>query len=269
MYFLKLLFIFLVKDLKIYFSYKFNILIQICFVLIFLVFINYLFLSLSINFINDQSISMGKIVIGIALIDFMISCMSAFNREVRTAQQFGTFEILFQAGVSIYLVMIASYSFTFFKTTSRVLIYILICSFIFDIDFNFYNIPLFVFLMIFFSLPFIGVGLISASFIIYFKQGNPINMIVSIISIFSSGIFFSVNSLPMELHWLSDYNPLSNSIEIITSTIMLGENNSSSIDICSSYKNALIQIFLFIPIGLILVYYSFRASKLNGNLNHY
>ena len=123
--------------------------------------------------------------------------------------------------------------------------------------------------MIFFSLPFIGVGLISASFIIYFKQGNPINMIVSIISIFSSGIFFSVNSLPMELHWLSDYNPLSNSIEIITSTIMLGENNSSSIDICSSYKNALIQIFLFIPIGLILVYYSFRASKLNGNLNHY
>ena len=212
---------------------------------------------------------MARVIIGIALIDFMISCMSAFNREVRSAQQYGTFEILFQARVPIYLIIISSYSFTFFKTTLRVMLYIFLCGIIFNIDLNYLNIPLFILLMIYFSIPFIGIGLISASFIIYFKQGNFINLIVSIISIFLSGIFFPVDILPTQFQILSEYNPLSNSIDIICNSIILGENEFLLFEDKKSFISTLFQIFIFVPSGLILVYYSFKASKINGSLNHY
>ena len=269
MYFLNLIYLFFIRDLKIYLSYKFNLVIQVGFVLIILVFLNLLFLSQGTDIIDSNSSNIGKLLIGIALIDFMISCISVFNREVRNAQQFGTFEILFQSNVPIYLVMIASYSFTFFKTATRVLVYILISSIIFNININYSNIPIFIFLMIFFSLPYIGIGMISASFIIYFKQGNFINLFVSIISIFSSGIFFSIDALPSNFQWLSEFNPLSNAVNLITSTVLEAENASIALKMWGSYKSTFLQICLFIPLGIILVYYSFKASKMNGSLNHY
>ena len=269
MYFLNLIYLFFVRDLKIYLSYRFNLVIQVGFVLIILAFLNLIFLSQDTNIIDSNNLYIGKLLIGIALIDFMISCMSVFNREVRNAQQFGTFEILFQSNIPIYLVMIASYSFTFFKTATRVLVYILISSIFFDIKINYINIPLFIFLMIFFSLPYIGIGMLSASFIIYFKQGNFINLIVSIISIFSSGIFFSIDALPSYLQWFSEFNPLSNAINLITDTLIDIENANSALTTWESYKSTFLQIFIFIPLGIILVYYSFKASKINGSLNHY
>ena len=106
---------FFLRDLKIYISYKFNILIQVLFIIIFLLFIQ--FVISSDNQIHQQTraILLVSSLIGIALIDFMFACISVFSREVRNAQQFGTFEILFQLKTPIYLVIIANYSLLFLK----------------------------------------------------------------------------------------------------------------------------------------------------------
>lgn len=269
MYFFNLLHHFFIRDLKIFLSYKFSLVMQIIFVITLLFFLNYIFISLGIDYTKTNNFSLGRLLIGVALIDFMLSCISVFNREVRNAQQFGTFEILFQSQIPIYLVMIASYSFTFFKTSFRVLAYIFISAVIFDIEISYLSIPIFLILMIFFSIPYIGIGMMSASFIIYFKRGNFINMIISFLSIFSSGIFFSVEALPIEFQWLSEFNPLSNSIDLITNTIVVSGESLSSSDRWSSFNNNILQIFITVPLGLFLVYYAFKASKINGSLNHY
>lgn len=268
MNYLKIFYHYFLRDLKIFLSYKFNLIIQVLFVIVFMFFAQYSLLASSSSF-QDYHYNLGKLLIGIALIDFMIACISVFNREVRNAQQFGTFEILFQLKIPIYLVIFASYSFTFIKTSLRIIIYFLLSAFIFNIEILFINIPLFILLIIFFSLPFIGVGLISASFIIYFKEGNIISLFVSISSVFLSGIFFPVDVLPEQLQVISAYNPLLNSMEIISNSIIANESPMPANIFNQSYVLNIISILVTVPIGIILVYYSLKASKLNGSLNHY
>ena len=89
------------------------------------------------------------------------------------------------------------------------------------------------------------------------------------ISIFLSGIFFPIDLLPLQLQEISEYNPLSNSVEIMTNILIMNDQAFSFSDIYINIINIVVMILIFIPTGLILVYYSLKASKFNGSLNHY
>ena len=135
-----------------------------------------------------------NILVGIALIDFMMSSLTVFSREVRNAQTIGTFESLLITKTSPALLIFSSYALTLFRSCIRIFIYFIICKYFFDIPLDLSKTPLFLVLAIFCSLPFIGLGMISASFIIVFKVGNIVNLLISLLSIFFSGIFFPTNT---------------------------------------------------------------------------
>ena len=79
---------FLRKDIKIALSYKFNILLQI--ILIVFIISLIFFSAISVDDVGNKNLGFFKILVGIALIDFMFSSMSVFSREVRLAQTYGT-----------------------------------------------------------------------------------------------------------------------------------------------------------------------------------
>ncbi len=261
---------FLQKDIKIALTYKFNILMQIFGILF--------FFSLFFYALNDSNISevelnltnqhykLFKILIGIALIDFMFSSMSVFSKEIRSAQTHGTFEALMLTNTSILTILLSSYALTFARSIFRILIYILIGKIFFGVGILYFDIPIFFTLLIYSSLPFIGVGLFAASFIILFKVGNIISFMVGLMSIFFSGIFFSIDSLPTYFEVMGNGLPLTMGLDAIEKVLLegLGFNEILS---------ELIQVFywaiVFLPSGIFLVYYSLKAAKKNGSLNHY
>tara|TARA_B100001057_G_scaffold448435_1_gene488758 strand:- start:3690 stop:4505 length:816 start_codon:yes stop_codon:yes gene_type:complete len=261
---------FMRKDIKIALSYKFNILIQLLAILFFL---SLVFFSLNNSSISnpegallDKNSEFFKILIGVALIDFMFSSMSVFSREVRLAQNHGTFEVLILTNTTILTILLSSYALTFTRSILRIFIYILIGKFIFGLNIYLGNIPIFLSLVVYNCLPFIGIGLFAASFIILFKVGNIINFFVGFLSIFFSGIFFSIDSLPNYFVEISGNLPLTVGLEI-TEQVLL--ENFSLKQVYSEMIKVLQLIFLFIPSGVFLVYYSLSVAKKNGSLNHY
>ena len=261
---------FLSKDIKIAFTYKFNILIQILTILFFLALIFLSLIdssdSLSQNDIQNKYTSFFKILIGLALIDFMFSSMSVFSREIRFAQTYGTFEALILTNTSILTILLSSYALTFSRSIFRIIIYILLGRFIFGLDISYGDIPILLTLVVYSSLPFIGIGLFAASFIILFKVGNIINFLVGIGSIFFSGIFFSLESLPPFFGDMYSKLPLTIGLSI-TEQALLGDMSFKEI-----YFDLLKILYLavaFVPSGIFLVYYSLRVAKKNGSLNHY
>ena len=132
---------FLRKDIRIALSYRFNLLLQ----LIVIIFIfSLIFFSVVSN--NDSGLENSeffKILVGIALIDFMFSSMSVFSREVRFAQTYGTFEALVLTKTSILTILLSSYALTFSRSVLRIFIYILIGKFIFGVEIALSNIPIF------------------------------------------------------------------------------------------------------------------------------
>ena len=120
--FLKKFFAFLRKDLKIAISYKFNLFMQILGILfvISLIFFSFNDPMTSLNQMNDRNVEFFKVLVGIALIDFMFSSMSVFSREVRLAQTHGTFEALILTKTSILTILLSSYALTFESLLSKV-----------------------------------------------------------------------------------------------------------------------------------------------------
>lgn len=253
------------KDLLIASSYKFNLIVQVFFVLIIAAIFYFLYISLELDSTDSQK-NMTNLLIGLSLIDFMMSAISVFAREVRLAQTLGTFETLLLARASVFTILISSYSFTFMRTLFRVMIYLGISIFFLDINITILSLLMFLMIIILTSLSFIGIGLIRASFIILFKHGDPIALIIAFSSAIFSGAFFSLSNLPQTLQNLTSYNPLKYSLEASNAVLM---NFSSFKDITYEVIALINMIFLFLPLGIFLIYYAVRSSKKNGSLNHY
>ena len=255
---------FLRKDIHIALSYRFNLLLQ-------LILITFIISLIFFSLVANNSAGLGdseffKILVGIALIDFMFSSMSVFSREVRFAQTYGTFEALILTKTSIITILLSSYALTFSRSVFRILIYILISKFIFGVGVTLSNIPIFLVLVIYTCIPFIGIGLFAASFIILFKVGNVISFFVAISSIFFSGIFFSLDAIPDYFAKISDNLPLTIGLDIAQQALL---NNFSLKEAFPDLLKILYMSLLFVPTGILLVYYSLKEAKKNGNLNYY
>mgnify|MGYP001219692481 CR=1 FL=1 len=263
-------FAFLRKDIKIALSYKFNLFVQL---LAMLFAFSLLFFATRGHVeaqhtgeVAIQHLSFFKAIVGIALIDFMFSSMSVFSREVRSAQTFGTFEALIVTNTSILVILMSSFAMTFCRSMFRICIYVLAAKFIFSVKISLVNVPAFLLLIIFNTLPFIGVGLLTASFIILFKVGNLINFFVGSLSIFFSGIFFSTESLPNWLIAISHNLPLTIGSDLALLSL-LGQTSFNQI--YPELMKVLGMALISLPTGILLVYYALRVSKQNGSLNYY
>ena len=112
--FRSIFFAFLRKDIRIALSYKFNLFVQ--FLTILTAFSLFFFAmrghveAQNNGEVAIQHLSFFKVIVGIALIDFMFSSMSVFSREVRSAQTFGTFEALVVTNTSILVILVSSHA---------------------------------------------------------------------------------------------------------------------------------------------------------------
>tara|TARA_B100000674_G_scaffold268454_1_gene221631 strand:- start:308 stop:763 length:456 start_codon:yes stop_codon:yes gene_type:complete len=148
----------------------------------------------------------------------------------------------------------------------RTVLYLLVCKFFFYTSIDLLDI-FYVLLSLFFnSVPFIGLGLVSASLIVIFKMGDISNFLISLLSIFFSGIFFPVSSLPPFLSSFGQITPLNICLE--TSKAIMNENFVFS-DLLPYFKMTSIEILLFLPLGIYLINFSLKVAKKEGSLSFY
>tara|TARA_Y100001934_G_C11922387_1_gene571845 strand:- start:200 stop:655 length:456 start_codon:yes stop_codon:yes gene_type:complete len=148
----------------------------------------------------------------------------------------------------------------------RTTLYLTVCKLFFYQSINFLDIFSVLLSLFFNSIPFIGLGLISASFIVIFKMGDISSLLIALISVFFSGIFFPVSSLPAFLSSFGEITPLNVCIE--TAKIILSDNFVFD-DLLPYFKITGIEILLFLPLGVYLINFSLRVAKKEGSLSFY
>lgn len=267
--FIKKFLAFFIKDLKIAVSYKFNIIFQSLFYIFIFSLLFFTYGQQSVLESSNGASGTGNfttLFMGFALIDYMFSSISVFSREVRLAQTQGTFETLLLTRTSILTIILASYALTFIRATIRVILYFVICKLLFGMNLDLVDMPIFIGIIFYCSLPFIGIGLFSAAFVIIFKVGNVINLLISLGSILFSGIFFSTDLLPSTLSIIGDNVPLNIGLDLTKTIILDGYN---SINIYEKLSLIGVQTILLLPTGALFVYYALKIAKKNGSLNYY
>ena len=111
-----------------------------------------------------------------------------------------------------------------------------------------------------------GIGILSASFILYFKRGDPINFVISGATTFLGNVFFPVEQLPEWIRPASDYMPITWSLRVVRGALLEGKSLS---DLSGDLLSLTLLTAVLLPAGLIASRYAIRRAKREGSLIQY
>lgn len=205
-------------------------------------------------------------LVGLAFADYMMISVNGFADEIRQGQLQGTLEALLSAPISPLAILVLSSLSSFLFTTLRVVFHLGLGIFFFDMHWNLASWPLFLFVFMLSVLSFWGIGLLSAAFVILFKQTSPITWAMGPVSGLLGGVMFPVQLLPEWLRWVADLLPITWALEAIRRVLLSGA------DFYQVKTQCLVLAFFavgFLLCGMAAFHASLRHAQKEGSLLHY
>jgi len=205
--------------------------------------------------------------IGIAVIDIVITIMRSLTFSLRESQSFGFVEILFISYISPVYIFACSAIYPFLKGVLKFLLYVLLLQIIGNHAFTLSSVCVSFLLFIVMIIPFLALSFLALSFVLYFKQADPINFFINMVVSIFSGIIYPVSVLPDFMQKISDIIPLTHQLNSIRYLLI---NNSLDQYIFSNlfFLHVFISIiFLFICIQIFknIIF----MAKRNGTIGNY
>ncbi len=261
---------FIKRDFLIEKSYRFNLLLRVLHVFFFSSVFFYISKLVGKNAAVFSAAGISDyfsfVIFGLAFSRYLGVAMSAFNSTIQNEQQIGTIGMLFMSPVSGAKLVVYSSVWQFIYATFEVAAYFFFASTIFGASFNYSAVPGAVVLIILTISALSGLGLLSASFILLFKKGDPINWVFVGISELLCGVYFPVELLPAQLRFLSSFFPLTYSLSGVRK-IMLETAGWKEIRFDLLALLAFTAILL--PAGIYFFNYAVKSAKKNGTLETY
>lgn len=206
------------------------------------------------------------VLIGIALSGFLGTGLGAFSSSVSSAQSSGTLEAMLVTRTSLPQIILFSSVWGFLLTAVNVAVYMLFGVAIFGLELGNANVwPALVILVLMVTV-FSGLGIISASFIMVLKRGDPISWLFGSVSSIMGGTFFPVQVLPAWLQQFSYLFPLFYGLRGMRLALLKGYGfGALGTDIGALAVFAL----AIIPVSFWAFGYAVRRAKIDGSLATY
>jgi len=205
-------------------------------------------------------------LMGIAFQAYFSTALYAFSARIRDEQVLGTLEAMLVSPAPTSFVVFASAAWDFTYGGIRIVLYLAIAWLLFDYTLvwgGWLPLLLGVALTMLWSA---GVGILSASFILYFKRGNPINMLLSGMSLFFGNVFFPSRQLPDWLEPVADWVPVTWSLRVVRGSLLKGEGLDA---LAPDLLRLAVLTAVLLPAGLALSRIAVRRAKREGSLVQY
>jgi len=162
------------------------------------------------------------VFVGIMFSGFFQFWLNVFPENVRQEQYWGTFEPVFLSKNRPLAVILSSASGKFVLFVMEMTLLIAVGKFLFGSGFNL-SLAGFIPLFVLNSLAVGGIGLISGSFIMYFKRGDPVNWVLGASFDLLSGVYFPVAVLPSILKGFSQKLPTTSALDLWRGLLIEGK----------------------------------------------
>jgi ABC-2 type transport system permease protein len=206
------------------------------------------------------------VLIGIAFSGYFSTAMHSFSGNIRNEQVMGTLEAMLVTPTRLSTIVISLSLWDFIFTSINAIIYLFFGAAFFKVDFTQMNIIASLLILILTVISLSSIGIISASFIMVFKKGDPISWLVTLSSGFFSGVFFPVEVLPKYLRAFSYFLPLTYSLKGLRHSILQGYTVGMllpEITVLCAF------CIILIPLSIKIFGYALRCAKISGSLTHY
>jgi ABC-2 type transport system permease protein len=206
------------------------------------------------------------VLVSIATSTFIGTTMGAVASQIQREQMTGTLEALLGTNTSIYTLLGLMIGWNLINALINLLVYLLAALFLFKINLtniNLISVGVILFLVIG---SFNALGIISASFVLIYKRGNPIAWLINLFYELLGGVYFPITVLPAWLQYLAYLFPVTHAIKAMQLAV---------------YKNAsletlwlellILDIFclILIPLSIIIIRYAFNRARREGTLVQY
>ncbi|MBZ5659090.1 MAG: ABC transporter permease [Acidobacteriia bacterium] len=205
-------------------------------------------------------------LVGLAFFDYLSVALQTFDESLREARQNGTLENLLVTQTSLPVILLGSSLYPFALLSLRTTIYIGWGAALFGFplrDANWLGAALILAASV---LTFSGLGILSASYLLVFKRGNPVNWAVVGLSSVVGGMMYPISVLPKWLQVVARLIPVTYSLEGMR-TALLG--HASLRQLWPSLAVLLAFAAVILPVSFVVFSWALRRTKVTGTLTHF
>lgn len=206
------------------------------------------------------------LLIGLSFQFYFSTALYSFSAKIRSEQLLGTLEAMLVSPTPTSMVIFSSAAWDFTYGGIRVLIYLVFATLVFDVRLFTNSLGTLALGVVLTLLSSAGLGILSASFILYFKRGDPINFLLSGATTLLGNVFFPVEQLPAWLRPFSEYLPVTWSLRVVRGALLQGKG----FDELGGDLLVLAGLTaVLLPAGLICSRFAIRRAKREGSLIQY
>jgi ABC-2 type transport system permease protein len=204
-------------------------------------------------------------LVGFVFLDYLNAAMDAFDRSLEEARESGTLEHLLVTQTSLPVFVAGSAIYPFVATTLRILVYVFWAAVLFHFPLHSANWLGVLAVLAVALLAFSGLGILSASYLLIFKRGNPAKWLFLGISSVAGGMLFPVGILPDWLQWVARLNPVTYALEAMRSALLGG---AGVVALWGPLVMLLLFAMVLLPAAMSVFAWSLRRTKITGTLTH-
>jgi ABC-2 type transport system permease protein len=205
-------------------------------------------------------------LVGIAFFDYLSVGLSTFDSSLQEARQNGTLENLLVTQTSLPVILAGSSLYPFVLMSLRTAIYIGWGAVLFGFPLQGANWLGALLVLGASVLAFSGLGILSASYLLIFKRGNPVNWAILGLSSVVGGMMYPISVLPVWLQYVARLIPVTYSLEGMRAAIL---GHASTRELLPSISGLLLFAVLLLPISFAIFSWALRRTKVTGTLTHF
>ena len=206
------------------------------------------------------------VVVGLAITTFATLGLSVFTTAIGDEQRTGTLELLLASPVSVSVLLAGGFAVPLILSALEAGLYLGIGAGLLGEGFGLGAALLAVPLMLATLASFCAFGILSASFIVLTKRGDPFTLPATYATSLLSGALFPVSLLPEPLQWLAHAFPAFYGITGIREVLLAGAGFS---DIVGELLVLIGFGIVLIPFSLAVMRRALRIARVTGTLGTY
>jgi len=269
---LRRIYAFVVRDFQLAVSYRFAFFMRMLSILIVTTacfFVSRIFVGLTNTQDAQWQNPLAAWLTGFAVLNYFMTGFSSLANAIRSEQMQGTLESVLLTPISVPTVIVASSAWDFVQATFYSFLYLFFGWLFFDVHYQGNYLLALLFLLLT-TLVLACLGILSASFAMVFKRGDPFGVLLGTGSALFSGVLFPTQLLTQYagnvFGTISHLLPATYGLDGIRRVLLEGQG-------LSQVREPLITLFIFLaillPFSLWVFARAIRRAKREGSLIQY
>ena len=204
-------------------------------------------------------------LVGLIFFEYLHAAIDTFDQSIQEARDSGTLEQLLITQTSLPVMLAGSAVYPFAASVLRIAVYLAWGTALFGFPLRAANWLAVCGVLLATLLAFSGLGILSASYVLLFKRGNPAKWLLLSFSNVAGGMLFPISILPNWLQFAARLNPVTYALDGMRGALLSGTN---LVGVGRPVAILLLIAAILLPSSVAVFSWALHRTKTTGTLTH-